>query len=152
MSIFKKIIQSLKPEKKEKVFFEKPQRKRGRPPKTKEDKWFETEGKLSIDLYKSGGYLVINSAIAGVKPEELEITIQGDVITISGTRIKPQEDQETEKNYFIQECYWGPFSRQIILPEEVDPSRAQAQLKEGILIIKVPALEKERKRKIVVSE
>lgn len=124
--------------------------KRGRPKKAKDarERWFESEGKLSIDLYKSGENLVLQSTIAGVKPEDLEITIQGDIITIKGVRTKPED--ETEKNYFHQECYWGPFSRQVVLPEEVDPSRAEASLEEGILTVKVPCIEREKKRIIAI--
>lgn len=114
-----------------------------------EDRWFQSEGKLAIDLYKIGSDLVVRSTVAGVKAEDLEITIQGDIIEIKGVRAMPQEGGE--KNYFIKECYWGPFSRQIILPEEVDPSRAQASLKDGILTIKVPALELQKQRKLEVE-
>ncbi len=119
-------------------------------PRKEEDRWFQSEGKLAIDLYKTGSDLVLRSTIAGVKPEDLEITIQGDIIEIKGVRSMPQD--LGEKNYFIKECYWGPFSRQVILPEEVDPSRAQANLKDGILTIKVPALELNKQRKLEVKE
>jgi HSP20 family protein len=128
-------------------------KKRGQPKKIKvpkKEKWFESEGKLAVDLYKAGENLVIQSAIAGIRPEDLDITIQGDFVTIKGVRTKPTEEPET--SYYYQECYWGPFSRQIVLPEEVDPSRAEASLKEGILTIKIPRLEKERERKIIVRE
>lgn len=127
-----------------------PKTKGGRKPKAKEtrEKWFESEGKLAIDLYKAGEDLVIQSTIAGVKPEDLEITIQGDIISIKGVRQKP--DAEPDKSYFYQECYWGPFSRQIVLPEEVDPSRAEASLEQGIVTIRVPRIEKEKKRTIAI--
>jgi len=126
--------------------------KKSRQKKTEEtrEKWFEPGGKkLTIDLYKVGEELVIQSTIAGVKPEDLEITIQGDIVTIKGVRIKP--DEEPSKSYYYQECYWGPFSRQIVLPEEVDPSRMEASLQEGILIIRIPRIEKEKKRIIAIK-
>ena len=114
----------------------------------KKEKWFEPEGQLAIDVYQTEESLVIQSAIAGVKPENLDISIEEDQVLIKGSREKPSEEEE--RNYFYQECYWGPFSRQIILPEETDPSRAEAILKEGILTIRIPKIERKKKRKVVV--
>ena len=71
-------------------------------------------------------------------------------MNIKGAREKPIEESST--NYFYQECYWGPFSREIILPCEVDPSRVEATMKEGILTIRIPKIEREKKRKILVKE
>lgn len=153
MSFFHKFKKNLFPEalkREEKTASGKESRKsRSKREKNIREKWFEAEGKLAIDLYKAGGDLVIQSTIAGVKPEDLDITIQGDIVTIKGVRAKPSE--EPERSYYYQECYWGPFSRQIILPEEVDPSRAEASLEEGILTIRIPRIEKEKKRKILIK-
>lgn len=118
-------------------------------PKFEKEKWFEPEGQLAIDVYQTENDLVIQSAIAGVKPENLDISIEGDQVLIKGSREKPPGEEE--RNYFYQECYWGPFSRQIILPEEVDPSRAEAEIKEGILTIRIPKIERKKKRKILVK-
>lgn len=107
------------------------------------------EGQLAIDVYQTDGEIVIQSAIAGVKPDELDISIEGDLVLIKGKREKPAE--KSQFNYFYQECYWGPFSRQIILPEEVDPSRAEATIQEGILTIRIPKIERKKKRKIEVK-
>ena len=95
-------------------------------------------------------YLVLRSAIAGVKPEDLDIFIEKDVLTIKGKREEPNNQQK--KNFFFQECYFGPFSREIILPVEVDNSRAKAEITNGILIIKIPKLQREKKRKIEVKQ
>jgi len=108
------------------------------------------EGQLTIDLYETNNELVIQSAIAGVNSENLDITIENDLIVIRGNRKKTKENSEIK--YFIQECYWGPFSRQIILPEEVDPSRAEATMNEGILTIRVPKIERKKKRKIEIKK
>jgi HSP20 family protein len=119
--------------------------------KVEEEKWAafggEPEGQLAIDVYQTEDDLVIQSAIAGVKPESLDIAIERDVITIKGSREKPLEESG---DYFTQECYWGPFSREVILPVEVDPNRAEAKMKEGILTIKLPKISREKKRKIRV--
>ena len=108
------------------------------------------EGQLAVDVYQTDAELVIQSTIAGVKTENLDISIEADTVLIRGNRSEPPE--QGEKNYFYQECYWGPFSRQIILPEETDPSRAEAVMKEGVLTIRIPKIEREKKRKITVKE
>jgi HSP20 family protein len=116
---------------------------------TEKEKWFEDEGQLAVDVYQTDSELVIQSAIAGVKPENLDILIEGDVITIKGRRKRPFEE---EGDYFTQECYWGAFSRQLISPVEIDPSRVKASLKEGVLTIRMPKIQRDKKRKINVNE
>lgn len=111
-------------------------------------KWLEPEGQLAIDVYQTEKELVIHSAIAGVKPEDLDISVENDVIIIRGRRNKPIEE---EGDYFTQECYWGAFSREIIIPVEADPGRVEASIKEGVLTIRVPKIIRERKRKVVVK-
>jgi HSP20 family protein len=115
----------------------------------KKEKWLEAEGQLAVDVYQTETELVIQSAIAGIKPEDLDISIEADNVLIKGKREQPPEVRE--KNYFYQECYWGPFSRQIILPEETDSGRAEALMKEGVLIIRIPKIERKKKRKITVQ-
>lgn len=115
--------------------------------KEKKKDWFESEGQLTVDVYQTKDELVIRSAIAGVRAEDLDISIENDILTIKGRREKPFDEEES---HFIRECYWGPFSREIILPVEVDPSRIEALMKEGVLIIRIPKIERERKRKIRV--
>ena len=113
------------------------------------EKWFEPKGELTVDVYQTEDDLVIQSAVAGVRPENLDIVIENDILTIEGNRRKPDEDEE--KNYFYQECYWGPFSKRIILQEEVDNSRVEAMMKDGILTIRIPKIQRKRKRKVVVK-
>jgi HSP20 family protein len=121
------------------------------PTKTTEDKeeWFESEGKLAVDVYQTESELIIQSAVAGVKVEDLDILIERDLISIRGVREKPFSE---EGDYFTQECYWGPFSREIILPVEVDPNRIEASMKEGVLTVRIPKLLREKKRKIKVKK
>ena len=107
------------------------------------------EGQLAVDVYQTEKEIVIQSAIAGVKPQDLDISIEEDFISIKGIRHQPQE--KGEKNYFYQECFWGPFSRQIILPEETDPTRAEAEMKDGVLTIRIPKIERKKKRKLEVK-
>jgi len=116
--------------------------------KNQGEKWFETEGQLAVDVFQTEGELIVQSTIAGVRSDDLDIAIEGDKVTIRGRRGRPTKDEKI--NYFYQECYWGPFSREIILPVEIDPSRASALFKEGVLIIRMPKIEKEKKRKITI--
>jgi len=113
------------------------------------EKWFEQKGELTVDVYQTKADLVIQSAIAGIRPENLDIFIENDVLTIEGNREKPEEDEE--KNYFYQECYWGPFHKRIILQEEVDNSRVEAIMKEGVLTIRIPKIQREKKRKVAIK-
>ena len=109
----------------------------------------ETEGELAVDVYQTDSDIVVQSTIAGVKPEDLDISVENDMLTIRGKRAS--ETKEEGKNYFYQECYWGAFSRQIILPEEVDPNRIEASMKNGILTIRLPKINRAKMRKIAVS-
>lgn len=96
----------------------------------------QTEGQLTVDIYEQGDGIVIQSAVAGTDPNDLDITLTHDMITIKGTRAQVEEVKED--NYFYRELYWGSFSRSIILPEEVDSDKAEASIKNGILTIKLP--------------
>lgn len=140
-------------EKEEKKPMEKTKKAKAEKPEPKEKtgpqkEGLKTEGQLAIDVYETDGDFIIQSTIAGIKAEDLDITIENDMVTIQGSR--QQETEIEEKKYFYQECYWGAFSRQIILPQEVDGSKAEATMKEGILILKIPKAKKIQKRKIAV--
>lgn len=122
------------------------------PERRKEKKWptfsKEEEGQLAIDVYQTENDLVIQSAIAGVRPENLDISMERDIITIKGSREKPSAEEKGD--YFTQECFWGRFSREVILPAEVDPGRALSEMKNGILTIRIPKILREKKRKIII--
>ncbi len=111
---------------------------------TTEKKWFEPDGQLVVDVYEAGDELIIQSAIAGINPDDLDITIENDMVSIKGKREKSYEKRG--RNYFMEECYWGSFSREIILPQEVDAGKAEASMKNGVLTIRAPKIEKERKK------
>ena len=113
-----------------------------------ESSWFEPEGELAVDVYQNNGEIVIQSTIAGVSSDDLDVNIENDVVTISGERRNPNEEED--KSYFYQECYWGPFSRQIILPEEIDTSRIEASMKDGVFTLRLPKLERQKVNRIKV--
>lgn len=107
-----------------------------------------SEGQLTIDVYQTDNDIVIKSTIAGVKPEDLDVSINNDMITIRGDR--KQDEEVTQENYYYQECYWGGFSRSVILPVDILPDKVEASMKNGILTIRMPKADTTRTKKIQV--
>ncbi|MBT6691764.1 Hsp20/alpha crystallin family protein [Candidatus Parcubacteria bacterium] len=105
-----------------------------------EDEELEEEGQLSVDVYQDKNSIIIKSTIAGVEPEDVDITFDNDMITIRGKRHRDKSIKD--EFYFYQECYWGGFSRSIILPVEVQTDKIQATIKNGILTITLPKAKK----------
>ena len=118
--------------------------------KTFEEEYFDDgEGQLTIDLYQTADEIILESPIAGVKPEDLDISITAESVTIKGGRQK--ERKVKDEDYFYQETYWGRFSRSIILPQEVDAEKSEAAIKNGVLTIRLPKLNRQRSKKLKVS-
>jgi len=121
----------------------------GNAPVEQEEGWAgDSEGQLTIDVYQTDSEIVIKSTIAGVKPEDLDVSINNDMVTIRGDR-KNDEVVEGE-NYYYQECYWGTFSRSVILPVEVIADKAEASMKNGILTIRLPKADTTKSKRIQV--
>lgn len=118
-------------------------------PLTQNDWLEEYEGQLAIDVYQTNDSVVVKAPIAGVKPDELEISITDDVVNIKGQR--QNKSEVSGEHYFVQECYWGAFSRSYILPVAVESEKASAQLKDGILTITIPKLEKAKTKLIEIK-
>lgn len=97
---------------------------------------FDQDGELVVDVFETGADFVVSAAIAGVQIKDLDISLEKDMMVIKGNRCDPHEHHD--KKYFYQECYWGPFSRKIVLPENIDIDKADAQIDKGILTIKIP--------------
>jgi len=106
------------------------------------------EGQLAIDVYETPEEIVIKSTIAGVKSEDLDVGIEDNTVNIRGSR--HNEEKIKGEDYFYQECYWGTFSRSVILPVEVDSDKTQASLKDGILTVRLPKIIKEKEKKIKI--
>ena len=118
---------------------------------TREDNFVNNateEGELSIDVYQNSSEIIIKTMVAGVKPEDLDVAISRDMVTIKGKR--ESERMVSEEDYFHKELYWGSFSRSIILPQEIDVDSAEAIEKHGLLIIKLPKLDKNRSTRLKV--
>ena len=124
---------------------------------TKSDKknsnsWIEEENdeaELSIDVFQTPTDIIVQTMVAGVRPEDLELSISRDMITIRGKR----EESRTidEDNYFTKELYWGKFSRTLSLPAEVEPEQVEATEKHGLLTIKIKKVDKEKKNNVRVK-
>ncbi len=108
----------------------------------------DEEGQLTIDVYQTDTEIVIKSTIAGVKPEDLDVSINNDMITIKGER--KIEEEINENNYYYRECYWGGFARSVVLPVDVLPEKIDATLKNGILTIRLPKADITKTKKIQV--
>lgn len=109
----------------------------------------EAEGQLTVDVYQDKDAIVVQSTVAGVNPDDLEINITNESVTIRGRREKIEKIED--KDYFYQECFWGRFSRSIILPVEVDPEDSTAVLKNGVLTIKMPKIVRRKAKKLKVK-
>lgn len=109
----------------------------------------EEEGQLTVDVYDTTSSIIIKTMVAGVKPEDLDVTITRDTVTIRGKR---SEDRTVSaEDYIHRELYWGTFSRTISLPEEIDVEESEAVEKYGLLILSMPKIDKHRQTKIKVK-
>ncbi len=107
------------------------------------------EGQLTVDMYQSPTEIIIKSMVAGVKPEDLDIAITRDMVTIKGKR--EAERFVKDEDYYHQELYWGSFSRTIMLPAEIEVEEADAIEKHGLLIIRLPKIDKNRQTRLKVK-
>src|SRR5580693_6921698 len=108
----------------------------------------EPGGELAVDVYQTPDALVIKAFIAGVQPATVDISLTREMLTITGTR---QDEREVdEDDYFQRELFWGSFSRTILLPEEIDVDMAEASEKHGILMIRLPKINKGKQTKLKV--
>lgn len=146
-SFFEKLTGSMKAEEEEEVV---------KPIVKSEEKsngsWIEEENgeaELTVDVYQTPTEIVVQTMIAGVKPEDLELTITRDMLTVRGKREESRVIDE--ENYFTKELYWGSFSRVISLPQEVEPEETEAIEKHGLLTIKLQKIDKEKKTNVKVK-
>ena len=109
----------------------------------------QNEGHLTVDVYQTEDELVVQSTIAGANADDIDISVTTDMVTIKGSRSPGERIKSSD--YFHQELYWGPFSRAIILPEDIDADAAKASYKNGILTIRLPKLEKVGTKKLRIS-
>lgn len=104
---------------------------------------------LTVDVHQNDSEIVIRALVAGVRPEDLDIAITRDMVTIQGKRVDQKE--VSDDDYVYRELYWGAFARTIVLPAEVDVDGAEAGEKHGLLTIKLPKINKDRQTKLKVK-
>jgi HSP20 family protein len=115
------------------------------------DDWDEDEavpGQLAVDVYESPDKLLVKARTAGVNKGDLDVSISDNTLSIRGT-LSAGNEEEVE-NYFVQECYWGEFSRSIALPVPVKEDEVEALLKDGVLTISFKKLKQDTVKKIQV--
>lgn len=115
------------------------------------DEWDEEEavpGQLAVDVYETKEKLVVKARTAGVNKSELDVSISDNTLSVRGTLSAGTEDDV--ENYFVQECYWGEFSRSIALPVPVKEDEVEAVLKDGVLTISFKKLKQDTVKKIQV--
>jgi len=107
------------------------------------------EGELAVDVYQSNDFIVIQAMVAGVSSDDLSVSVTREMVTIKGKREAPKGIMP--ENYFYQELYWGAFSRTVLLPSEVETEEVEATEKHGLLTIKLPKIDKDRKQTIKIK-
>lgn len=116
-----------------------------------DDQWDEEEpvaGQLAVDVYETKEKLYVKGRVAGVNKADLDVSIADNTLTIRGTLSAGEE--EGVENYFLQECYWGEFSRSIVLPVAVKEEEIEAVLKDGVLTISFAKVKQDTVKKIQV--
>lgn len=109
----------------------------------------EEDAQLSVDVYNTPSEIVIRTLVPGVKPDDLDVSITRDLVTIRGER---SEDRTvSDEDYIHQELYWGSFVREIPLPEEISVDDAEAVEKHGVLTLRLPKLDKNRQTRLKVK-
>ncbi len=106
-------------------------------------------GQLALDVYETADKLVVKARTAGVNKSDLDVSFSDGTLTIRGTLSAGTE--EAVQNYFMQECYWGEFSRSVALPVPVKEDEIDASLKEGVLTITFTKVKQDTVRKIQVQ-
>jgi len=107
------------------------------------------EGQLALDVYQTQNEIVIVAPIAGVKMADINVSVTEDVLTIKGKRYL--EFNIPDEDYLTQECFWGDFSRSIVLPSSADTSKINASMKDAVLKISIPRTERTKTRLIRIK-
>ncbi len=116
-----------------------------------DDDWTDEEpvaGQLAVDVYETKEKLIVKGRVAGVNKQDLDVSISDNTLTVRGTLSSGAEDNV--ENYFLQECYWGEFSRSIVLPVQVKEDEIEALLKDGVLTISFAKVKQDTVKKIQV--
>lgn len=113
-----------------------------------EDEATEEEGELAVDVFQKPNEIVVKAMVAGVRPEDLDVALTREMVTIKGRR--EREKHGAADDYSYKELYWGAFARSLVLPEEVDVDNAEANVQNGLLIIRLPKIDKKKTQKLKI--
>lgn len=108
----------------------------------------ESEGELAVDVFQKPNEIVVKAMVAGVRPEDLDVALTREMVTIKGKREREKHGMVDEYSY--RELYWGAFARSLVLPEEVDVDNAEANVQNGLLVIRLPKIDKKRTQKLKI--
>ena len=114
-----------------------------------DDSATRSAGQLPVDVHQTANEIIIRAFVAGVRPDELSLSISRDRVEISGSR--SEREQVSEPDYFSRELFWGSFSRMIVLPQEIDVEAATASAKDGLLTLTLPKIDKAKQTKLKVK-
>ena len=120
--------------------------------KKSDNNWIEEENEeaeLAVDVYQTPTDIIVQTFVAGVRPDDLELSISRDMVTIVGKREEHRNIDES--NYFTKELYWGKFSRTISLPQEIEPEEVEATERQGLLTVRLQKIDKDKKNTIKVK-
>jgi HSP20 family protein len=110
---------------------------------------WHSSGAPAIDMYQTDNEVVVKAAVPGMKAEEVQISVTGDILTIKGEMSR--KDETEEKNYHIREQRWGAFERSVMLPTTVVSDKARAEFENGILTVTLPKAEEVKPKMITVK-
>lgn len=119
---------------------------------SQQDDWLEEDsvpGQLAVDVYETNEDLLVQAPIAGINKDDLDVSISDNTLSIQGTR--SSGSQVEKENYYLQECFWGEFSRSLTLPVPVKEDEVDAVLKDGVLTIKFKKLKQNTVKKISIT-
>lgn len=108
-----------------------------------------SEGQLPVDVYQTANEIVIRAFVAGVRADELNVSISRDMVVVEGSR--DERDSVPDSDYFTRELFWGSFARTVLLPQEIDVDTSTASAKDGLLTLVLPKLDKTRQTKLRVK-
>lgn len=109
----------------------------------------EADGQLPVDVYQTDTDIIVRAFVAGVRPDDINLSISRDTVIIDGVR--EERDQVSDQDYVKRELFWGSFATTIHLPQEIDVDAAIASAKDGLLTLTLPRLDKTRQTKLKVK-
>ncbi|MBI2415543.1 MAG: Hsp20/alpha crystallin family protein [Candidatus Kerfeldbacteria bacterium] len=109
------------------------------------------DGQLAVDVFQDDTNLYVKAIVGGSRPEDIEVHLNNDLLTIKGKRVHSETEMLPEQ-YYIQECYWGGFSRSIILPVDVLNDQVEANIVDGVLSIRLPKSKRPKNTRIPIKQ